>query len=301
VFLVVNLALLQVFGLLPNAIALNTSNQVDVLLGTTLIGLISWISGVFLLVVNRDILRLMEGYGRFNPFRLPIFFKREKHRFQELKAQIKKLDNEYRECIKQGTEFPAASREKRNRAMERAVERFPNEEQWVLPTSFGNTIRAFEVYPKVMYGLDAIPGWNRLLGVIPKEYSTLINDAKAQVDFWVNLWVLSIILILEYAIAGVVTSQFKLWWFPILMLAVTFVAYARARVAAIEWGDLIKAAFDIYLPELSKKLGFEKPANRDEEIALWHKVSQSIIYAKPEYMPPRYTEKEETEEQKTSK
>ena len=77
---------------------------------------------------------------------------------------------------------------------------FPDEEAWLLPTSFGNTIRAFEVYPRVMYGLDAIPGWLRILAVIPKDYRESVDNAKAQVDFWLNLWFLSILMIFEYVL-----------------------------------------------------------------------------------------------------
>ena len=36
----------------------------------------------------------------------------------------------------------------------------------------------------------------------------------------------------------------------------------------------MKAAFDVYTPELHSKLGFVKPKNRDEERLLWQIFSQ---------------------------
>lgn len=85
--------------------------------------------------------------------------------------------------LEQGREFPDDRLMKRNRLKLEIVESFPDQERWLLPTSFGNTIRAFEVYPRVMYGIDSIIGWNRLLGVIPKEYGDLYNDAKTSGGF----------------------------------------------------------------------------------------------------------------------
>ena len=46
-----------------------------------------------------------------------------------------------------------------------AVENFPDDIEWVLPTRLDNLIRAFEVYPRVVYGLDSIPAWPRLQAV----------------------------------------------------------------------------------------------------------------------------------------
>jgi hypothetical protein len=63
-----------------------------------------------------------------------------------------------------------------------------------LPTRFGNAIRSFEVYSRIIYGLEAIDGWPRLLAVIPADYRQAIDDAKAQVDFWVNIWMGSLLI-----------------------------------------------------------------------------------------------------------
>jgi hypothetical protein len=123
-----------------------------------------------------------------------------------------------------------------------------------------------------MYGMDAISGWNRLLAVIPKDYRQLIDSSKAQTDFWVNLWVLSWLIIGEYLVLFLLSiglgnsniDNFQTIWVPIVGLFIAAIASWRARRAAVEWGDMVKASFDIFLPELGIKLRFAPPANREE-------------------------------------
>ena len=62
----------------------------------------------------------------------------------------------------------------------------------LLPTSFGNIIRVIEIYPRVMYGFESIEGWARLLAVIPTDYRNLINAAKSDIDFWINIFFLAL-------------------------------------------------------------------------------------------------------------
>ena len=59
-------------------------------------------------------------------------------------------------------------------------------------------ISAFEGYSRVMYGIDAIPFWPHLSAVIPEDYQRSISSAKADVDFAVNLFYFSFMLLLEY-------------------------------------------------------------------------------------------------------
>jgi hypothetical protein len=69
-FLAASVCLLDGCGLLQTLWVMDTASQFGVLVGTTFIGLVSWLGGVFLLVTNRAMIRFLEGYGRFNPLRL---------------------------------------------------------------------------------------------------------------------------------------------------------------------------------------------------------------------------------------
>ncbi len=184
-FVAASLGLISGFDLYSTLLPLF---QTKLIIGTTIILLLSWLGGIVLLTLNRNILRLMEGYGWYNPYRLFAWI--EKSHYRRLHRTISKLEMEYED-------LSPKLKKKLNNSKEKAAIRFPDHERFLLPTAFGNTIRAFEVYSRVMYGLDAIPGWDRLLAVIPKDYRELVDTAKAQTDFWVNLWFLVCFLYLS--------------------------------------------------------------------------------------------------------
>jgi len=257
--------------------------ETNLLIGTTILGVSSWVGGIVLLAINRDLYRLMEGYGTYNP--LKIFTWLEKWRFHRITNNLEKLDDEYRECIAAKKEFPEKSRTKRNQIMRQLAEEFPDKEEYILPTPFGNVLRSFEIYPRYMYGLDSIDAWGRLLAVIPKDYLELIDAAKSQVDFWVNLGLAFILLLIEYEALAMGTGTPINIWIIILLIALGTIAPIRATSSAREWGDFIKSAFDVHRFKLLESLGVETPKNREEEKALWIKYSQAIIYRLPDALP----------------
>src|SRR5215207_955254 len=99
----------------------------DLLVGTTTLGLLSWVGGIVMLALNRDLYRTMEGYRKYNPLKLLGWM--EKQRYQRVKAELEKLDNEYRECIDSDKEFPIKSRTRRNELMRQLAEEFPDKEE----------------------------------------------------------------------------------------------------------------------------------------------------------------------------
>lgn len=256
---------------------------IDLLVGTTTIGLLSWVGGIVLLALNRDLYRIMEGYRKYNPLKL--FGWMEKRRYQSMTSELEKLDDEFRECIGSKTDFPVKSRTRRNELMRQLAEEFPDKEEYLLPTPFGNVLRSFEVYPRYMYGFEAIDGWGRLLAVIPKDYLELIDAARAQVDFWVNLGVVFILLQIEYIVLAFITGTPLQWWVVLLFIVLGTIAPMRATSAAREWGDFVKSAFDVYRFKLLESLGIDPPKSRQEERVLWTKYSQAIIYRLPESLP----------------
>lgn len=283
IFLLANRFLLEHFKLSLQLLNFSDKNQVDALVGTTLIGLISWLLSILLMALNRDMIRFLEGYGKLNPLKLFGFI--ERNRYLKLKAKIEELDRTRLTCISQKTEFPPKLRSQRIRLMQKIVMRFPDDERWLLPTSFGNTIRAFEVYSRIMYGIDSIPGWYRLLGVVPDNFRKFIEEAEAQVNFWINICLLSSIIITEFIGLSIFFGKFSFSWIPAIAIIITVIAYTKARNASVEWGNWVKSSFDIYLSDLRKKLNFPDSTNVSEEKRLWSKLSRAIIYNKTEDMP----------------
>ena len=267
--------------------------QSDLIIGTTLLGVVSWLGGIFLLVSNRGLYRFLEGYGDWNPLKL--IGRLQKRKYNKLAEEIEKLDDQFRE---QKEAFPREQRNKRSRLMRELAERFPDREDLLLPTGFGNILRSFETYPRVMYGIESIDGWSRILAVIPKDYRELMDNAKTQVDFWVNVGFLNIVLLLEYIGFAIYTHSMPDWWIAAIILVIALASPHFAEESAIGWGDYIKASFDVFVPKLRESLGFIPPADRDAEERQWTAFSQAIIYRLPERMPEL---KSETEKKPASK
>ena len=265
------------------------STQNDMLIWTTMVGLLSFFIGIIILAANREIIRFFEGYGNWNPLRL--FSRIEKINFKKTRDELSRLDNAYISYSKSGKEFPTKLGQKRTHLLMQLANRFPDDERWLLPTSFGNTIRAFEVYPRIMYGIDSIPGWSRILALIPDKYLGFIEAAKAKVDLWINILALDILLlcgclVIPWVVNGVKIRNLLLFIF--LEIIVGIVAYFKAQSAAVEWGNFVKASFDLFLPDLLEKLGLNEPeVSADEEKEIWRKLSQAYIYGNPKSLPRR--------------
>jgi hypothetical protein len=284
VFLVSAIGIATGFNLWPSLIP---TLQTNLLVQTTVIVLVTWLLATTLVVSNRSILQLLEGYGDYNPLKL---IRRQYRRYDELTAQLARLVREYEDCRHNGRPFPQDSQADLSNKQREFAEHFPGEREWVLPTAFGNTIRAFESYSYVMYGVDPIMAWNRLLAVIPKDFRDLIDSAKAQMDFWVNLWVLSFLCIVEFVALAIWTrssAAVHLIWIPLVAVLVILLAQERARGAAFAWGDLVKSSFDVYLPKLREQFALPADSDRETEHQLWRALNRAILYRDPAALPER--------------
>jgi len=255
----------------------------EALLGATLFVFLLWLGAVTLLALNRAIIRTKEGYGKLNPARL--LLSRQRRRFRRRQSELQELSDRARTLKVLGQELDSASERRRYQLALSLSTEFPHAEAFVLPTAFGNTIRAFEVYSSAMYGLDAIPGWPRLLMVMPTSSRSLVDTAKAEMDFWLNLWLLSVVLFLEYVLLVIGVHQRGNPW-ALIALPLCLISSYRARAAAAGWGELVKAAFDVHLPDLRNKLELCHE-NAEKEKVQWQQLSAALIYRAPGSLPPK--------------
>lgn len=262
-----------------------------------------WIFAIALMGISRGLIRLLEGYGKLNPFTVIEHF--ELDRFDALHESVEKsgtvLRNAaaaleaHRRAMRRrhppaGAAATLATLEREFREAETAYgkhllefsEQFPNRRKHVLPTRFGNTVRAFEVYSGVVYGLDSIPGWPRLLSVLPKDYREQIGDAEAMVSFWVNLWFGGTVVGLADILWTIIgrNQSFPWIWIPAFIAAVG--AANLARGSARQWGEYVKSGFDLYRGELAKQLGLKLPTTIEAERQMWTLFSQTTIYRTPD-------------------
>ena len=283
--------LLYVFGIAYLPGYLTVTNPV---ISSAVVVVLGWLVGIVLAATNRDIIRLLEGYGKWNP--LQVFLSGQKAKFKQLTGRIKELEGKYPNRTE-------PEKEELNDLSEEWVMNFPDKGKWVLPTPFGNAIRAFEVYPRVMYGVDAIALWPRLLTVIPAEYTAYIDDAKAPMDFWMNLGISTFILFLSsvgmrvYDFSRQIAINELLFWL-LLVAEVLLMALCqyRAKRSAIGWGQTVKSAFDVYLPDLAAKIGLKVPETRQGRREMWKNYGIAVLHARWDVLPELAKPQEEPEE-----
>jgi len=155
--------------------------------------------------------------------------------------------------------------------------RFPEDKELILPTRLGNTIRAFERYPSRVYGVESVTAWTRLLSVIPKQYIELVDNSKADVDFFVNTALLLIITVLEMIAMFFLYSWVTLI-FAIFLLLGSAICYQLAVTKSKAWGSVVKSCFDNFRLDLLKQLGYKRPANLYRERQIWDVVSKTFLY-----------------------
>jgi hypothetical protein len=274
-FMATTILILTAFNNLPKWMTIDSTAPLK---DTTFVALQALVLAIVLMSLNSMLFRLMEGYWNSWLRRRLNFIQR--WRWKRINKEIERLRQESDHCDKTGSSF--GDLEKYVKLSHRRAQEFPTTEGQVLPTSFGNTVRAFEDYPRVMYNFESITGWSRLNTVIPKDYREIMDDARAQMNMWINLWFLSLGVLLEYVILGLSTGRFVFPWIPIVILGAMLLITWQARVAAAQWGDWVKAAFDVYLPELSKKMGYVRPASRAEELKFWTDLGRAITFRNPD-------------------
>jgi len=235
-----------------------------------------WVAGVILLSINHNLIRILEGYGALNPARILKYWSMRV--FDKLSAEHEKIEKQ-----RVDGKIPPGLMGAHSRVRLRLGNEFPEQRRLLLPTRFGNVVRAFERYPQVIYSIDAITTWARLQALIPQAYAGLLDDAKAQLDFWVNLWFGFSVLALG---ALGLLAYSRQWSLTLVFMAALVVAVIAAKVgqtAAAQWGAFVKGAFDLYRGELCKQLGLEMPRSVESERQMWTRISQTFLFRRPEY------------------
>jgi hypothetical protein len=94
---------------------------------------------------------------------------------------------------------------------------FPLLDDDVMPTRFGNVIRAAEAYPKDRYKLSASLVWVWLEPLLPKEASKTLYDAKTSLDLMTTCSTLILLVGLPLSTwAGIQYAGNWDWWTPLI-------------------------------------------------------------------------------------
>ena len=274
-----------------------------------------WTLSVVLLTTNHLQYRFLEGY--LPPISWFGCMRTWHHwRFDRIANRRRSIQQQWKAAGMRAQDIPAGQRHEASRLAVRLLPEFPTTRvakqpdeilaDGIMPTRFGNVIRALEVYPRELYGADSIPVWLRLASVVPKDFATEIEEARAQVNCFMNICYLALVFC-GYAIARIVlgtlwsgtvaedtgmptaaTIQAGLpaaWGYDLTVAlaarAVAWVSYRWATALLVAWGDLVKSAFDCYLPALVRQLGYAVPPDAAARRSFWREFNGQVAYWRP--------------------
>ncbi|HKO55219.1 MAG TPA: hypothetical protein VJ276_05030 [Thermoanaerobaculia bacterium] len=162
--------------------------------------------------------------------------------------------------------------------------------EFVLPTRLGNVIRSFEMYPQRQYEISAIPFWPRFAARIKSEHAQMIDGAKALFDVTIHLSFLAgATAALLIVISCIFPTPFLTWplfgWWAArlgISLCLAWFFYRGSIARAMEWGNLVRSAFDLHRHDVLKDLGFEPPpGDLISERAVWKDLSARFDVGDP--------------------
>lgn len=266
------------------------------------------IIGFTLSSLNTFVYKLFEGYILF--WRFPAIKNAEINRARKIKKRINHLEKKIELLEKRKIELGNSDR------LDNYIARltgekysymayyqtcFPFAEDDILPTKFGNYLKAAEAYPRERYEIDTVPMWPRLIYVIPDSYYLKLDAKNNQLSFLLNCAVLSICFVfvsLSASLHQVINYYLKssnpnLQFIPNFGLATQYkqyaiiylvcsvigllairVFYSACLLIVNEYGDLIRSSFDLFRSELLQQLNYKRPKNSKEERAFWKRVSR---------------------------
>ena len=237
--------------------------------------MLSVILAIFLIALNRPIIRFLEGYGKLNPLRvlMPLVRYRFRHYVQPIYEEAQRVEEARKTNPKAGPQLNDFAKK-----LAETARAYPDREDLLLPTKFGNVYRAFEVYSRVTYALDAIPAWPRLQMLLPSRVNDQLRDARSVLDFTVNIFILSIVSIVVIVGQHILNNTAISVIHCVVPGVFVIYAWLMLPASAQQWGEVVRSIFDLYRKRLARELGLQLPANVEEERIMWREVSRLMIF-----------------------
>lgn len=253
----------------------STILDADKFAALTLFVLALWVAAVSLTFINLPLYRVLEGYLPPLDSRL---VKALRDRRYDIDLAALKARND---AVGDDTDL----RDAYNDAVRKFRARYPKDPVLLVPTRLGNALKSAEAYAHDVYGADSVAIWARFAAVMPESFAKLVDGARAEMDCFVNAVFLSFLVSSITAVhflkglveAGSAGKLDEFSWSYVLVPVLGFAScrlwYRFAVLKAVSWGELFRAAFDLYLPDLAKQLGYELPGTAADRKAFWGKVN----------------------------
>lgn len=148
-------------------------------------------------------------------------------------------------------------------------------------TALGNVVESYNVYPFKRYGMEGEVFWAHLQHVIKPEFLARIREVRILLDFCLTMATLGTLFGVLAAIVGPWLWFSKAFWLSIAAVAllVSYGIYYRMAVfVATQYGDLVRAGFDLFRLDLLHALYRQHPATRSLELQMWEQLSQLVVF-----------------------
>ncbi len=165
-----------------------------------------------------------------------------------------------------GREPPSAITEQEERELQRvdaelAVMPLPDTE---LATQLGNLLRAAAQHPQ-RYGLDAAITFPRLYPLLPEVIRSDLDNAQTSLDTAVRAMLLAQVALIGWGIVFFVTGALVFLIAVIVGIVVVWLSLRAAERAARNYGDVLRACYDLYRFSLYDALHWALPADSNVE------------------------------------
>lgn len=165
---------------------------------------------------------------------------------------------------------------------------YPPPSAGIMPTKFGNILKASEAYANTRYGIDSVELWPRLLHVIPSSYKQHIDEARNELSFLVNMSALSLIFYILCIIAiltsppSIINPNWDMFFVNSLryIIAGLFALFLNwffnkaALFSVSGYGAMIRSAYDLFRLDLLEHLRLKTPKDSVEEYFIWKNLGE---------------------------
>jgi len=159
----------------------------------------------------------------------------------------------------------------------------------IRPTELGNIIESYNQYPSKRYKAEGELFWSRLLLATIKDQGSMapVQDSKTALDFYLTMASLAT----AYAVLALLLGPW-LWlearfWLPlaVISLLTSFFFYRLSVLAAYEYGEMMRASFDLYRLKLMSALSRPQPSGLSVEQKQWDELSRLAVYGDGQDFP----------------
>ncbi|MGW3291089.1 hypothetical protein ACWDR3_41295 [Streptomyces sp. NPDC001002] len=151
---------------------------------------------------------------------------------------------------------------------EQRLAQIPGHRGQVMPTRFGNVLRAGATRVHDKYGLDAVRCWPPLWLLLPEETRTEVAGAKTELDSVALWWTWTTLLTVWTALTP---------WALLLAGIGSLLAHASLIASAVRYANLVEAVFDVHRGLLYEALGRPRPAASEDEATAGRELTATLL------------------------